>query len=122
MSKDLWPDFDAEKIVNPKSLLVEQANFLGAKTKNVITADVRTTGNNNKQIVHYFDIVAPAMNNYRFNLFYASHGITFYPLTLAYKNTSKRINDEQALLTEMARIFAQEETIRVISSLYSQSI
>lgn len=121
MSKDLWPDFDASKIINPKTIIVEQANFLGDKTKNVITAEVRTGGNNN-QIVHSFDIVAPAMNNYRFNLFNVKHGIMFYPLTLSHKNASRAIKDEKSLIDEMARIFNLEETIKIISSLYSQSV
>ena len=70
MSTDLWPDFEAEKVKNPKSFLVEQANFLSEKTKNVLLAEVKSKGDITKKILHSFDIVAPALSNYRFNLFH----------------------------------------------------
>ncbi len=122
MSKDLWPDFEAEKIKNPKTVLVEQANLLGEKTKNVIIAEVRTAGDSSKNIIHSFDIVAPAMGNYRFNLFQIRHSILFYPLDFLYKNTGTHVKTEEELIDRMAYVFNNDETKNILNSLYSQSI
>lgn len=121
MSNDLWPDLEAEKIRNPKTFLVEQANFLGEKTKNVLLAEVRSSGDIKKKILHSFDIVAPALSNYRFNLFHIRHEILYYPLEFLYKNANTRINDEKELIEKMKEVFNNDDTKKILSSLYSQS-
>jgi hypothetical protein len=44
-SKNLWPDFDAkeESTTPPVTILARQAKHLGAKTKNIVVAEVKRT-------------------------------------------------------------------------------
>jgi hypothetical protein len=122
MSNDLWPDFEANKVKIPKTLLVEQANFFNEKVKNVLTAKVTSNGSKDEKILHTFNISAPALGNYSFNLFHIRHEVLFYPLELIHKGGIIRVHDEAALLIELKRIFNLDETKRLVSSLYSQSI
>jgi hypothetical protein len=122
MSNDLWPDFEAEKVENPKSFLVEQANFLSKKTKNVLVGDVKSAGDIKKKIVHSFDILAPALSNYRFNLFHIRHELLFYPLDFIYQNQIIPIESEEELTNKMKEVFNSEDTKKILNSLYSQSI
>lgn len=93
MSKNLWPDFEVGKIKNPKTILVEQANFLGEQTKNILNANVSTgtIGADSKTIVNIFEIIAPMLDNYKYQLFNIRHGVLFYPLSLFYNNVEKKL-------------------------------
>ncbi len=107
----------------PKTLLVEQANFFNEKVKNVLTANVISSGNSDKKIIHSFYITAPALGNYSFTLFYIRHSIIFYPLEVINSGGGiVEVNNESDFLVEMERIFNLDETKRLVSSLYSQSI
>ena len=123
MSKDLWPDFEAEKIKSPKTFLVEQANHLSEKTKNVLLADVKSSGDIKKKILHSFDIVAPALSNYRFNLFHIRHEILYYPLEF-FENGKMgvTVKNEEELVEKMESVFNNDDTKKILSSLYSQSV
>ena len=61
-SKNLWPEFEAKKIRNPKSILQEQALFLGERTGNILNAEVRTDTGGQNTIRHTFEIIAPLLN------------------------------------------------------------
>lgn len=122
MSNDLWPDFEAEQIKNPKSILVEQANFLGEKTKNVLLAEVKSRGEPTKKIIHSFDIVTPALSNYRFNLFHIRHEILYYPLEFIYNSKVEYVQTEKELMDKMKYVFNLKSTKDLINSLYSQSL
>lgn len=80
---NLWPNNISEtNDVSPVSLLREQANLLGEKTKNLVVADVSRGSFDNQNFVYHFYIVAPTLNNYRYRLFTVEHGIEMYPLTI----------------------------------------
>ena len=81
MSENLWPTFEASKVISPKTLMVEQANFLSESTSKGILGEVITSPSKENILTHIFRIVAPALNNYKYDLFYIQHGIIFYPLT-----------------------------------------
>lgn len=122
MNEDLWPDFEAEKIKNPKTFLVEQASHLSEKTKNVLLAEVKSSGDIKNKILHSFDIVAPALSNYRFNLFHIRHQMLYYPLEFIDNGQISILQNEDELVENMKRVFNSDETKRILSSLYSQSI
>ena len=82
---DLWPEeIDIEKlpsIITPISILKEQASLLGQKTKNIVEAEVKSTDAGNSQISVTFNLVAPALNKYRYQLF-CSHYFKVHCITL----------------------------------------
>ncbi|WP_040760586.1 hypothetical protein [Spirosoma panaciterrae] len=127
--QNLWPDFAIEPTKSPKAILKEQAGYLMAKTNNVLSADVDTSTYQNN-LIHKFYVVAPAMNNYRFEVFYIVHKIiNFYPLSIywypeendPYKE-SIEINSDEELINALRKIFNAPTTVKIISSLLSQSL
>lgn len=88
MSTDnLWPeDIGEVNIKAPVTLLREQAALLGARTRNIVEASVDTFGDFLEELQEPFNyelfIVAKPLNNYRYGLFYISHGFDLYPVTI----------------------------------------
>jgi hypothetical protein len=96
--QDLWPDDIAVLDTKPPTtILKEQATLLGEKTKNIITAEVEQIDHMNIFLTHdengkdmgkdikikfgyNFYIVAPALGNYRYELFSLYYDIEMYPL------------------------------------------
>ena len=81
----LWPDNIAVPAVKtPVVIMREQAALLGPMTKNIVEADVWTQASDDgKRIVHTFVLVAPALDNYAYPLFIASHDpVRVYPVEL----------------------------------------
>lgn len=122
--ENLWPEFKPKKLISPKTLMIEQANFLGEATKNVIVGEVVSNAEIGKpnKLLHSFRIIAPALNNYKFTLFFVQHDVLFYPLVFNYQGKSKKIESEQQFIDAMKDVFNSEYSMKIISSLYSQSI
>ena len=80
---DLWPEKIKNGTINaPVSVLREQAEFLGAKTDNLITAEVEISDISSDSFTYHFYIVAPTLNNYHYRLFTISHDIHLYPVII----------------------------------------
>jgi hypothetical protein len=120
--ENLWPDFATDDIIrNPKTILREQASFLGKRTKNILTGNISTDSYRN-QFSHSFQIVAPNLNNYTYTLFtIVEDGIFGFPCKFK-TETSFSIKTEEELLERLKEIFSSEETKKVIHSLISLSI
>ena len=128
-TQNLWPDFAIEPTKSPKAILKEQAGYLMEKTNNVLSADINSSvyqGNS----IHKFYIVAPAMNNYRYESFYIVHKIIdYYPLSVYWYpdvtepgfRDSIEVNNEKELINALRKIFNDSATIRIISSLPKSS-
>jgi len=142
---DLWPNDIAPTIeqVPPVTILKQQAALLGQRTKNVIEGDVETeTADSQRLLRHTFYLVAPALNFYRYPLLTVEHDVTnMYPteITAAWqkvpqpKDSRERIRqnwhksqrtakDEKEFKAMLKRIFADEETKKVIGALLAQSV
>lgn len=132
--RNLWPeDIAVTDAVAPVSLLREQASLLGERTKNLVEGSVVTPGTvrgvdflqQKDRFSYGLDLVAPALNNYRYRLFSISHGVEFYPLTIsgteALNSDEFQVNNEEEFLKAIERIFLSEKTKRIISSLIAQS-
>ncbi len=98
---DLWPE-DIEQVEGkaPVTILREQASLLGKKTMNIVEAKVRRISNTGgpsdyigtfpaltpwihaNDFAYAFDIVAPALGDYRYGLFTMAHGVEMYPLKI----------------------------------------
>jgi len=129
--RNLWPeDIAVTDAVAPVSLLKEQASLLGDRTKNLVEG--RVTPGVGKSVAlmleggftYDFDIVAPALNNYRYRLFSVSHGVEFYPLVIdapPFSVAELHVENEEEFLKTLEAIFSSDKTKRIISSLIAQS-
>src|SRR5262245_44956146 len=91
MAQDLWPeDFGIDDFVTPVTLLKEQAALLGSKTHNLVEATV-STGSNHPDFIHILYLIAPALDNYRYQLITLRHTIDLYPVQINYLPTNQKI-------------------------------
>ena len=127
-TQNLWPDFAIETTKSPKAILKEQAGYLMEKTNNVLSADVETSSFRG-DMIHKFYVVAPAMNNYRYEIFTAKHKIiSYYPVTISWESdeplwqAEADAEGEQEFIDLLRNTFSKPEITRVISSLLSQSL
>ncbi|GAB3963888.1 hypothetical protein GCM10028806_00560 [Spirosoma terrae] len=128
--QNLWPDFAIEKTKSPKAILKEQAGYLMEKTNNVLSAEIETSQSDGK-IIHRFYIVAPAMDNYRYQIFTVTHGVIYYPVAVEWESPTSHwpiveieqtAQNEEEFIRILKEVFNNGETIRIISSLLSQSL
>ncbi|MBC7407567.1 MAG: hypothetical protein H7339_04185 [Arcicella sp.] len=122
-TENLWPEFELEILtVSPKRILLEQASFLMQATKNILEADVTTFSHKGGEIDHNFFLIAPQLDGYRYSLlFVRQNGLIMYPSTLYFENQAFLIETEGILLQELRRIFSEQRTKNIISSLLAQS-
>jgi hypothetical protein len=124
MPKSLWPDtIGTVEEVPPVAILKQQAALLGEKTKNIVIAEVDSkAGYNNFYDVFY--LVAPALDNYSFELFKVSRSIeNFYPVTISSDTLiyDNQITSEAQLLKALENIFSNSKTVKIIQSMLAQS-
>jgi hypothetical protein len=131
-STNLWPDFTKAVTRSPKTVLKEQANFLGEKTKNVVVAKVESTSSlsieSKQYFTHSFNLFVPSLK-YKYELFSITHNVASYPCSIFYRGDSPKIldviqplvNDEQELMEVLKIIFSDQETTNIISSLLSMA-
>ena len=160
---DLWPDsIETAKVKSPAALLREQASLLGRKTRNLVQAEVKGGGRQRdyfenvitesilkqaefkgespqRDYFHYsFQIVAPALDYYRYELFTITHDIQLYPLIICLEHdiyseierfsnflvkteeNKFEIKSENEFLEILKAVFGSEKTRRVITALLSQ--
>ena len=78
--EDLWPDdFGNIKVAPPILILRAQAGGLTKKTRGEVEGRV-VTNRLKSDISHVFQIIAPALDGYTYNLFEVVHPIELYPL------------------------------------------
>src|SRR5262245_24332447 len=102
----LWPKIELATPKSPVSILEEQASLLGSQTRNLVIAEVGVfhssstgfdtiTARESKPVKGWreevtaiqqppkfrysFDLVGPALDHYRYQLFTVSYGIELYP-------------------------------------------
>ena len=144
--EDLWPeDIDVTDELPPVSILKEQAALLGQRTKNLVEGRVRggisdyartqfhyRGSDYPRTQFHYtFELVAPALENYRYELFSISHDVDIYPLIVEWDSPDnamlsqvageRGIENEEQFIGALEIIFSSDRTRKVISSLISQS-
>lgn len=127
-TQSLWPDFKIETVRSPKTILKEQAGYLAEKTGNILSADV-STNRYKSSVTHEFFVIAPILNNYRYTLFSVNHPIVgYYPVMFnTYDITSMKekkleARSEEEFIALLSQVFSDPETIKIISSLLSQSV
>lgn len=126
LRRNLWPeDIAVTDAVAPVVILKEQAALLGQQTQNLVEARVYPGQSRYSEypFVYYFELVAPALENYRYRLFEISHGVEFYPVRIGFEGFDgySDAKSENEFMEELANIFSSERTKRIISSLIAQS-
>lgn len=83
MIRNLWPDDVVETdVLTPHAIMNYQAGLLKEKTNGLLCAEVRTNIESDR-MRHTFEIVAPALDNYRYQLFVVSHAADMvYPASV----------------------------------------
>ncbi len=118
---DLWPEsFGAETVTTPLSILKTEASYLGQKTGQLVMAEV-ASNTTSDLFVHIFMLVAPALDNYRYELFRISHKIILYPVNFYHKGSSSELDSAAALVNQMGKVLQATETRSLIASLIAQS-
>jgi hypothetical protein len=147
---DLWPaDLGNDSVPSDSPLLFlrKQATALGARTKNIVEAEVETTvehldafigralgqalgekreksgiGTRSDYVVYRFVLRARALGDYRYVLFRAYHRLEdAFPLALRQDGGFTKVASEEDLAKCLRRIFSAESTRKVIATLRAQS-
>jgi hypothetical protein len=116
-SKDLWGEIEAPQIRTPLSILREQAALLGAKTKNLVEASVKTNVYGDS-FRHSLELVVPPLGSYTYSLFTIVHGATLYPVNVEYKGT--RLDSEEQFIEWLGATLSSPDTKRIVSNLLAQ--
>jgi len=116
---DLWPNLHLEKVRSPKTILKEQADLLSHKTNNILKGEIGSVSSLNETTIG-FSITSPYLNNYKYQLFF----IRFNPATLypVFLDGYGECNDESTFVEKVKEILSDARTIKIINSLYSQSL
>ncbi|MFH1115955.1 MAG: hypothetical protein V1792_18745 [Pseudomonadota bacterium] len=136
---DLWPNsLDSLPLDRaPVTILREQASLLGRKTNNLLEGEViqiEPFDAADPEFTYRFNIVAPALGNYRYGLFMIFHAITLYPVRFRVDEDVRtelavgvesqgRIpvaEDETQFVDILRQILASTKTQRVIAGLLTQ--
>jgi hypothetical protein len=126
---DLWPnDIDVTEVLTPLAIMRYQAGQLRQRTKSLLEAEVDTEEPDGGKVVHHFDIVAPALDRYRYRLFTVSHDRALvYPVTLSapwqddWNQRDEEASTQDEFVKRMAGLLTSDHVKSVIQSLVAQS-
>lgn len=146
-TRNLWPEFDSNLGIMPKALLKEQARFLEMNTNQLVLGEIVSGETvipfgesiltntpkklekgptlNQNPLRHTFYIVAPKLNNYRFELLKITHyRLHTYPLVLfdSINEEKYELGNQVDLINALSSIFNSDSVIDIIKSLMAQSI
>jgi hypothetical protein len=72
-------------------------------------------------VAYNFSIVAPALNNYTYNVLSIVYGLMIYPVIVTSRGkVIRRCDDEEAYLDAIQSVFESEEIRKLISALMMQ--
>lgn len=124
LEMDLWPKAKFETdLVTPVSILRRQAALLGEKTQQLVAAEVITNARDN-DLTHFFRLVAPALDNYKYELFRVTHKVDqLYPLEgYSERNTlGVTLRSQSDFLKWLKEVLSSESTVKRIDSLMAQA-
>jgi len=120
--RDLWPDDinQPPNIQTPVTIMKEQAALLGQKTSNLVVGDVRTYADNNG-FHQVFNLEAPSLGGYKYELLRVIHSIKLYPVDIHFDDRTIRAESQEEFVEKLREIFAHDKTKNVIQALIAQS-
>lgn len=125
--KDLWGDIEKTQVpTNPKKILKEQADAIGAKTKYILTGRVigrSETKKGKPSFTSLLSVEAKRIANYIYDLLLIHYPLEMYPVEVISVATgeSYTCDTEEAFIEKLGEILSSEEVMKVISALVSQS-
>lgn len=123
MNESLWGTLPTgEGIQTPSSILNEQIVELQKATSGLLTGRLQTTQGNSGDLVIYFFIVAPTLNQYTVRLMTVTHGIQLYPCMVSspYSPGATRASDEDSFRASVGRILQDPKTHNIVAGLLAQ--
>lgn len=122
-TQSLWgelPVVDAIRL--PVIILREQATKLTELTNGLLQGEV-TTRKVHDELRHNLLIVAPALDNYSFNVLSTRHGVIAYPVIINSFATQKEYNssNEKEFVEAIANILSSAEVHKTLGALLAQS-
>jgi len=121
--KNLWGDLSKlEEIRTPKSILKEQAALLAEATRNIVTGEIQEGSVADKFVLTFY-LVAPYLNDYRYEVLEVIHGVDIYPATIRDRIHGNNLNAkaESEFETHLESILSSREVRKAIQTLQSQS-
>lgn len=115
---DFWGEIVTDAIRTPVSILREQAALLGPKTQNLIEAKVETEASGGDGFFHYFYLVVPALDNYRYKLFKIYSPIELFPIQPSGEDI--RLETEEAFSDWLQKKLSSGDTRRIVANLLAQ--
>jgi hypothetical protein len=94
---DLWPKLTPSNELTPLGILRNHAARLFRKTNGLLEGDVVTEGIGTR-FRHHFNITAPALGHFTYELFFLEHGLESYPARAHSANAEDNISSEAELL------------------------
>lgn len=123
-TRNLWGDLPTgSDVVPPSTILREQAAILSDQTNNILAGEVRVVRDDDV-IRHALEIVAPALDNYRYTVLVAQHRVDLYPVSVLAPQLGRgwvECGNEAAFVAEVERILKSEPLRRVVGALLAQS-
>jgi hypothetical protein len=116
---DLWGEIAPSAVRTPASILREQASLLGSKTNHLIEGQVDTQVSGSR-FNHSFNLVAPALENYSYELFRIWHEVNIYPVSYGYQR-GEQLENEEAFVDWLGQKLSSVETKRIIGNLLAQA-
>jgi hypothetical protein len=128
-TKDLWGELPVESEIKlPVTILKEQASILGEKTNKILEARVDPITIAGEAVAYSFDIIAPALSNYRFKVLYITHPAIFvYPLHIEFQENvaghwvQAGCEDEGQFIEMLGQILSSELVHKAVGALIAQS-
>jgi len=124
VTADLWGEIVPEAVRTPLAVLREQAALLGPKTKNLIEATVTTSRDRfQDEFVHHFNLVVPTLDDYTYELFTVTHGITLYPVVIpgGFSTLARPLRSEEEFIGWLRQELSSPKTKGIISNLLAQA-
>jgi hypothetical protein len=123
-NENLWGDLPVgdARMMTPMTVLKEQANLLDERTNGVLLCRVYVLAKS-PNIELDMDVIAPALDSYRYTLLRVSHPVLLYPLEMTDLTREKQFlcANEQEFRRDLRQILSSPEVHKVISALLSQS-
>jgi hypothetical protein len=115
---DLWGDIQPSAVRTPVAILREQAALLGNNTQNLVEAKVETSGIAGN-FIHSFNLVAPALDNYKYKLFTVHHGPELYPISV--NDQTNALETEERFVDWLRQRLSSDKTRKIVGNLLAQA-
>jgi hypothetical protein len=125
---DLWPEYVTQtSVISPLRILRHQAAQLGKRTNHVLEAEVFTQPANEGEygpdrVCHFFELIVPQLNRYRYRLFQAVHAIdAVYPVRVYQADGPQGNADtQQEFIQKVTEVLSSPRTRGIIQSLLAR--